>query len=173
MSGGMLMNSSSSNDSNSDDDKCHLPTADSILSDNEKHDEEPIVVIRRNISRLRRQHATTSLQSPFSFRNISSIESIENGDHLNDTDVILSDQTSIEKHNQTIENDQIDLNRTSFNESERTDSGIARDSGSSWGFSHYCDSFHSLQHHNEQQKHEQPNHQLDTQQGIYIFILFR
>ena len=119
-SGGMLMNSStSSNDSHSEDDKCQLPTADSILS----HADPPVVVIRRNISRLRRQQATSSLQSSLSVRKTSSFESIDNGQ--------ISFETN--SHDQT-------ANRTSFNESERTDSGIGRDSGSSWRLSNYSDS---------------------------------
>lgn len=158
MTGGMFMNSSSSNESNSDEEKCHLPTADLIFSDNEKQDEEPVVVIRRNISKLKRQQATTSLQSPLSVRNTSSLESIDNDD--DDNDVIVTDKVTTKKTQQTVNDIDRDLNRTSFNESERTDSGIGRDSGSSWRLSSYSESFHHLQ---------QPQ-QVDKQQGIYMSL---
>ncbi|CAF0933766.1 unnamed protein product [Rotaria sordida] len=159
MSGGMFMNSSSSNESNTDDEKCHLPTADLIFSDNEKQDEEQIVVIRRNISKLKRQQATISLPSSLSIQNTSSIESIDNRTIDNDdNDVIISDQMTIKNiHHQTINDNNYDINRTSFNESERTDSGIGRDSGSSWRLSNYSDSFHYSQLQQQQQ-------QLDKQQ---------
>jgi len=165
MSGGMFMNSSSSNESNSDDEKCHLPTADLIFSDNEKkEDEEPIVVIRRNTSKLKRQQATTSLQSPLSIRNTSSLESIDNGDDDNN-DVIVSDQMTIKKNHQIVNDIDHDLNRTSFNESERTDSGIGRDSGSSWRLSSYSESFH-----HSQQVQQQQQLQVDKQQGICMSL---
>ncbi|CAF2365318.1 unnamed protein product [Rotaria sp. Silwood2] len=158
------MNSSSSNESNSDDEKCHLPTADLIFSDNEKQDEEQIVVIRRNISKLKRQQATTSLQSSLSIRNTSSIESIDNRTVDDDNDVIVSNQITIKNtHHQTINDNNHDINRTSFNESERTDSGIGRDSGSSWRLSNYSDSFH----YSQQQQLQQ---QVDKQQGIYMSL---
>ncbi len=165
MSGGLFMNSSSSNESNSDDEKCHLPTVDLILSDNEKEDEEQIVVIRRNISKLKRQQATTSLQSPLSIRNTSSLESIDNGDDDND-DVMVSEQMTIKKTYQTINDIDHDLNRTSFNESERTDSGIGRDSGSSWRLSSYSESFYHCQQQQQQQHHEE----VDKQQGICMSL---
>jgi hypothetical protein len=152
MSGGMFMNSSSSNESQSDDDKCHFPTVDLIFSDNEQQDDEPIVVTRRHITRLKRQQATTSLQSPLSIRNASSLESIDNDD------VIMSDQTMIEKHGQLSTNMHDDLNRASFNDSERTDSGIGRDSSSSCRLNSYADSIH----HQSQQQHEH----VDKRQGI-------
>ncbi len=156
MSGGMFMNSSSSNESHSDDEKCHLPTADLIFSEHENEDEEQIVVIRRTTSKLKRQQATTSLQSPLSVRNTSSLESIDNTvGGVDKNDVIVSDQMTIKRKQTTVE----DLNRTSFNESERTDSGIGRDSGSSWRFSNYSDSFHQSQQQ-QQQQHG------DKQQGI-------
>ncbi|CAF3588971.1 unnamed protein product [Adineta steineri] len=158
MSGGMFMNSGSSNESNSDNEKCHLPTADLILSENEKEDEEQqqIVVIRRNISKLKRQHATTSLQSSLSIRNTSSLESIENGianDGSNDdNDIVVPDhQMTIKKPAQIVNENDYDLNRTSFNESERTDSGIGRNSGSSWRLSSYSESFHYSQSQQQQQ----------------------
>lgn len=154
MSAGMFMNSStSSNESHSEDDKCRLPTADLIPSETE----EPIVVIRRNLSRLRRQQATISLQSPLSVRNTSSFESIDRDD--DDGDVILSDQTSFDKnqHSQT-------TNRTSFNDSERTDSGIGRDSGSSWRLSSYSDSLCYPQQQPTRQE------QVDKQAGIYMSL---
>lgn len=158
MSGGMFMNSSSSNDSHSDEDKkCHLPTADLILSDNEKHEQTHRVVIRRTLSRLKRQQATTTLQSPLSVRNTSSLESIEDDDDDDDNnDVIMSDQIMSEQHHST----DPDIHRTSFNESERTDSGIGRDSGSSWRLSSYCDSFH----------HPQQPQPFDKQQGICMSL---
>jgi hypothetical protein len=159
MSGGMFMNSGSSNESHSDEEKCHLPTADLIFSDNEKEDEEPIVVIRRNISKLKRQQATTSLQSPSSLRYTSSLESIDNGD--DDNDVIVCDQVTTKKNYETVNDIDHDVNRTSFNESERTDSGIGRDSGSSWRLSGYSESFHHSQ---------QPQQQVDKQQGIYMSL---
>lgn len=127
MSGGMFMNSSSSNESNSDDDKCHLPTADSILSENGKHHQVNRLVLRRTLSRLKRQQATTTLQSPLSLRKTSSLESIDDDDDQDHNDLIVSDQIIVNENHQTDEN----LHRTSFNESERTDSGIGRDSGSS------------------------------------------
>jgi hypothetical protein len=152
------MNSStSSNESHSEDDKCRLPTADHILSETE----EPIVVIRRNLSRLRRQQATISLQSPLSVRNTSSFESIDRDD--DDGDVIVSDQISFEKnphHSQT-------TNRTSLNESERTDSGIGRDSGSSWRLSSYSD---SLCYPQQQQQQQSRQEQVDKQAGIYMSL---
>ncbi|CAF0731164.1 unnamed protein product [Rotaria sp. Silwood1] len=161
MSGGMFMNSSSSNESNSDDEKCHLPTADLIFSDNEKQDEEQIVVIRRNISKLKRQQATTSLQTSLPIRNTSSIESIDNRTVDDDNDVIFSNQMTIKStHNQTINDNNYDINRTSFNESERTDSGIGRDSGSSWRLSNYSDSFHYSQQ--QQQSQQQVDKQQDS-----------
>ncbi|UJR25261.1 hypothetical protein I4U23_006613 [Adineta vaga] len=135
MSGGMFMNSGSSNESNSDDEKCHLPTADLIYSENEKEDEEQTVVIRRNTSKLKRQHGTTSLQSPLSARNTASLESVEHDFYDDDSDIIVSDQTTIKKA------DQDDSHRISFNESERTDSGIGRNSGSSWRLSNLSESF--------------------------------
>jgi hypothetical protein len=153
MSGGMFMNSSSSNESNSDDEKCHLPTADLIFSDNEKEDNEQIVVIRRNTSQLKRQQATTSLQSSLSIRNISSLESLDNDDDDNNNNTLIGcDQM-------TIKTDQ-DINRASFNESERTDSGIGRDSGSSWRLSSYSESFH----------HSQMQQQVNKQQGISMSL---
>ncbi len=164
MSGGMFMNSSSSNESNSDDEKCHLPTADLIFSDNEKEDEEQIVVIRRNTSKLKRQQATTSLQSPLFIRNISSFEPIDHGNDNNNDDVIVSDQMTIKKNHQTINDIDHNLNRTSFNESERTDSGIGRDSGSSWRLSIHSDSFHHSQQGQQQQQ------QVDKQQGICMSL---
>ena len=168
MSGGMFMNSSSSNESNSDDDKCHLPTADLIFSENEKdnnNDEEqqqqqqqqqqkPVVVIRRNPSKLRRQQATISLQSPLSVRNLSSLESFDN---MNNDDNLLNYMTIKKNHSLTNNLDR-DFNRTSFNESERTDSGIGRDSGSSWRLSNCSDSFH----------HSQQHHQIDKQHGMFM-----
>ncbi|CAF3358354.1 unnamed protein product [Rotaria sp. Silwood1] len=155
------MNSSSSNESNSDDEKCHLPTADLIFSDNEKQDEEQIVVIRRNISKLKRQQATTSLQTSLPIRNTSSIESIDNRTVDDDNDVIFSNQMTIKStHNQTINDNNYDINRTSFNESERTDSGIGRDSGSSWRLSNYSDSFHYSQQ--QQQSQQQVDKQQDS-----------
>jgi hypothetical protein len=165
MSGGMFMNSGSSNESNSDDEKCHLPTTDLIFSENEKEDEEQIVVIRRNISKLKRQQATTSLQSPLSIRNTSSLESIGNDVVIvDDIDVITSDQMTITKLPQTVNDNDHDLNRTSFNESERTDSGIGRNSGSSWRLSSYSESFHHSQPSQQQQT-------LDKQQGIYMSLI--
>ena len=172
MSGGMFMNSSSSNESNSDDDKCHLPTAESILSDKEKHHQADRVIIRRTLSRLKRQQATTSLQSPL--RKTSSLESIDDDDDHDNHDLIMSDPIILNDIHQTEEN----LHRTSFNESERTDSGIGRDSGSSWRLSSYCDSFH---HHHQpsQQLHPPPlpaareqeqEQQLDKQQGICMSL---
>jgi hypothetical protein len=165
MSGGMFMNSSSSNESNSDNEKCRLPTADLIFSDDEKADDKQIVVIRRNTSKLKRQQATTSLQSPLSVRNTLSIESIDNGGGGDEdgNDVIVSDQRIIKTNHQTINDTDHDLNRTSFNESERTDSGIGRDSGSSWRLSNYSESFH----HSQQQQQQQ---QIDKQQGIYMSL---
>lgn len=159
MSGGMFMNSSSSNESNSDDEKCHLPTADLIFSENEKDDEEQqqqVVVIRRNPSKLKRQQATVSLQSTLSVQNTLLFESIDRND-----DVIVSNQMTIKQNYQTTNDIDQDLNRTSFNESERTDSGIGRDSGSSWRLSNYSDSFHHSQ---------QVQQQLDKQQGICMSL---
>jgi hypothetical protein len=162
MSGGMFMNSSSSssNESHSDDDKCHLPTAALIDSDhnNEEQDEgdeeeERRVVIRRNLSRLKRQCATTSLQSPRPARNVSSIDAMNN-------EILLSEQIMIDTASQIAHHSTDDSNRTSFNESERTDSGIGRDSGSTWRLSTYSDSFHHL----EQRQ------QADKQQGIYMSL---
>ncbi|CAF3108847.1 unnamed protein product [Rotaria socialis] len=157
MSGGMFMNSSSSNESNSDDEKCNLPTTDLIFSENEKADEEPVVVIRRNISKLKRQQATTSLQSSLSIRNISSLDSIDNHAVNDDNDAILSDQMTIRNSHKTVDNNDHDINRTSFNESERTDSGIGRDSGSSWRLSSYSESFHYYQ------QQQQVDKQLDSE----------
>jgi hypothetical protein len=169
MSGGMFMNSSSSNESNSDDEKCHLPTADLIFSDNENEDEEAIVVIRRNTSKLKRQQATTSLQSPLSIRNTSSLESIEHGDDDNH-DVIVSDQMTIKKNHQTINNIDHDINRTSFNESERTDSGIGRDSGSSWRLSGYSESFHHSQQQQQPQQVDKPQGNYMSCNGMYVSV---
>ena len=154
MSDGMFMNSSSSHESHSDDEKCHLPTADSMLSDPEKKDiDDTQVVVRRrqrNTNRLKRQQATISLQSSLSFRNISSLESVDNNDDDDDDDPrpTIVDQP-ITKPTHPTGNDQ-DINRTSFNESERTDSGIGRDSGSSWRFSGYSESFHQSPPHQAQ-----------------------
>ena len=174
MSGGLFMNSSSSsnNESHSDDDKCRLPTAELIFSDDEKDDDEEqqVVVIRRNVSRLKRQQATTSLQSPLSIRNTASLESIDNEQHNedDDNDVIVSDPISGQNHHQTINHVDHDCNRTSFNESERTDSGIGRDSGSSWRLSSYSDSFHHPQQHLHHPQQEQQQLGADKQQGIYM-----
>lgn len=155
MSDGMFMNSSSSNESHSDNEKCHLPTADSILSDHEKAvDDTQVVVRRRNTNRLKRQQATISLQSSLSFRNISSLESADNDGDDDDHNPSIVDQTTI-KNNQSSGNDlNPDINRTSFNESERTDSGIGRDSGSSWRFSGYSESFHQSPHQPQVNKQE-------------------
>jgi hypothetical protein len=162
MSGGMFMNSSSSSESNSDDEKCHLPTADLIYSDNENEDEKQVVVIRRNTSKLKRQQATISLQSPLSVRNISSLESIHNDDGNDNNTIIVCDQMTI-KNNHPIVNDiDQDINRASFNESERTDSGIGRDSGSSWRLSSYSESFHHSQLQQQQQ--------VDKQHGISMSL---
>lgn len=162
----MFMSSSSggsSNESNSDDEKSHLPIADATFSDNEKQDEQVVVIIRHSTNRLRRQQATTSLQSPLSARNNSSPSSIDD-----DQDVIISDQTSIDANSSTNQQVLNDLNRVSFNESERTDSGIGRDSGSSWRLSNYSDSLHQPQQQpSQQQKQTGP---LDLQQGIYLFF---
>lgn len=158
------MNSSSSNESHSDDEKCHLPTIDSIVSDPDKDlDETQCVVIRRNTNRLKRQQATTSLQSPLSFRNISSLESVDNDgdDHHHHHSSSTLNQTTIQsKHPRGNELDP-DINRASFNESERTDSGIGRDSGSSWRFSGHSESFHQSPHQHEQ---------VDQHQGISISL---
>lgn len=156
MSGGMFMNSSSSNESNSDDDKCHLPTADLIYSENEKDNDEEqqqqqVVVIRRNTNKLKRQQATISLQSPLSIRNLSSLESFDN---ITNDENLLNYMT-IKKNHSLTNNFDHEFNRTSFNESERTDSGIGRDSGSSWRLSNYSDSFHhSQQHHQIDKQHD-------------------
>lgn len=158
MSGGMFMNSSSSSESNTDDEKCHLPTAELIFSDNEKADEEQVVVIRRNISKLKRQQATTSLPSSLRLRNISSFDSIDNHAINVNNDVILCDQMAIKNTHQTVNDNDRDINRTSFNESERTDSGIGRDSGSSWRLSSYSESFY----------YSQQQQQVDKQKGIYM-----
>ena len=174
MSGGLLMNSSSSNGSNneshSDDDRSRLPTTELIFSDDEKdNDEEQVVVIRRNVSRLKRQQATTSLQSPLSIRNTASLESIDNAQHNedDDNDVIVSDPINEQNHHQTVNHVDHECNRTSFNESERTDSGIGRDSGSSWRLSSYSDSFHPPQQHQQHQQ-QQGQQGADQQQGIYM-----
>ena len=171
MSDGMIMNSSSSNESHSDDEKCHLPTADSILSDPDKDtDEIQVVVIRRNTNRLKRQQATTSLQSPLSFRNISSLESVDNDDDDHHSSSILDQTTIKSKHPKGNDLDP-DINRASFNESERTDSGIGRDSGSSWRFSGHSESFHHSPHQHEQvDKHEGISISLST---IYVSIRIR
>ena len=161
MSGGMFMNSGSSNESNSDDERCHLPTADLIFSENEKDDEEQTVVIRRNTSKLKRQRATISLQSPLSVRNTPSLESVEHDFYDDDDgDVIVSDQMTIKKNDQ-------DIHRTSFNESERTDSGIGRNSGSSWRLSNLSESFHYCPSQ-QQQDSLQTN---EKQQGIYMLFI--
>ncbi|CAF4724414.1 unnamed protein product, partial [Rotaria magnacalcarata] len=81
---------------------------------------------------LKRQQATTSLQSSLSIRNISSLDFIDNHAVNDDNDAILSDLMTIKNSHKTVNNNDHDINRTSFNESERTDSGIGRDSGSSW-----------------------------------------
>ena len=156
MSVGMLMNSSSSNESNSDDEKCHLPAVDLILTDNEKQNEEQTVVIRHT---LRRQQATISLPSSLSIRNTSSLESIDNDDD-DDNDVIVCSHMAVKKKHQTVDNNDHDINRISFNESERTDSGIGRNSGSSWKLSSYSDSLHDFQ---QQER-------IDKQQGMDLLL---
>ncbi|CAF1653465.1 unnamed protein product, partial [Adineta ricciae] len=159
MSGGMFMNSGSSNESNSDDERCHLPTADLIYSENEKDDEEQTVVIRRNTSKLKRQRATISLQSPLSVRNTPSLESIEHDFYDDDDgDVIVSDQMTIKKND-------LDNHRTSFNESERTDSGIGRNSGSSWRLSNLSESFHYCPSQQQQDSLQTNDKQQDSNSG--------
>ena len=168
MSDGMFMNSSSSHESHSDDEKCHLPTADSILSNHQKddvNDNTQVVVRRRNTNRLRRQQATTSLQLSLSFRNISSLESVDNDGGGEDNDdhpsPTIVDQTTIKGTHPTGNDLDQNINRTSFNESERTDSGIGRDSGSSWRFSGYSESFH------QSPSHQQP---VSKQEGMSISL---